>query len=44
MAALEFDQFGINMSGNLNWDIIFVSAFVSVSENFLKSVMRLLGD
>ena len=44
MAASEFDQFRMDMSGNLNWDVIFISVSVSVNENFLKGVRRLLSD
>ena len=44
IAISEFDWFRIDISGNLNWDVIFVNAFVSVNENFLKSVKRLLGN
>ena len=44
MAASEFDWFGINMSGNLDWDIILTNAFVNVNKNFSKSVRRLLSN
>ena len=42
VAVSEFDWFGINVSGNLDWDVIFISASVNVGENFLKGVRRLL--
>ena len=44
MAVSEFDWFRMDMSGNLNWDVIFVNASVNVNENFLKGVIRLLGN
>ena len=44
IAISEFNWFGINISGNLNWDVIFAGVFVNVSENFLKGVRRLLGN
>ena len=31
------------MSGNFDWDIIFINVFVNVNKKFLKSVKRLLG-
>ena len=43
MAASEFDWSGIDMSGNFDWDTIFVGVSVNVGENFLKGVRRLLG-
>ena len=42
IAALKFNWFKINVSGNLDWDVIFVNVFVSVNENFSKGVRRLL--
>ena len=44
ITVLKFDWFGINMSGNLNWDIIFVNVSVNINKKFLKSVRRLLGN
>ena len=44
IAVSEFDWFRIDISGNFNWDVIFTSASVNVSENFLKGVRRLLGS
>ena len=44
VTASEFDQFRINVSGNLNQDVIFINASVNVGENFLKGVKRLLGN
>ena len=44
IAVSEFNWFKINMSGNLNWDVIFVNISVSVNENSLESVRRLLGN
>ena len=39
----EFDWFRMDISGDFDWDVIFVNVFISVNENFLKSVRRLLG-
>ena len=44
MAASEFNWFKINMSGDFNWDVIFINASVNVSKNFSKGVRRLLGN
>ena len=43
VVVLEFDWFGINVSGDFNWDVIFAGAFVNVNENFSEGVRRLLG-
>ena len=43
VAVLEFDWFRIDVSGDFNWDVIFISAFISVNKNFLKGVRRLLS-
>ena len=44
MAISEFNWFGINMSGNFNWDVIFVNASVNVGKSFLKGVKRLFNS
>ena len=44
VAALKFDWFKINMSGNLNWDVIFINVSVNVNKIFSKSVKCLLSS
>ena len=44
MAASEFDWSEMDMSGNLDWDVIFTGASVNVNKNSLKGVRRLLGN
>ena len=43
VAVSEFDWSGMDVSGDLDWDVILASASVSVSENSSEGVRRLSG-
>ena len=44
MAASEFDWFRMDMSGDFNWDAIFINVSVNVNKKILKGVRRLLSN
>ena len=44
ITTLKFDWSKIDVSGNLNWDAIFINVSVNVSKKFLEGVRRLLGS
>ena len=41
--STEIDWLTLKTSDNLDWNTILINAFVGISENFLKSVKRLLS-
>ena len=42
--STEINWSALGTSDNFNWDVIFTSAFINVSENSLKGVRHLSGN
>ena len=39
----DLNWFRMDISGDFNWDTIFINVFIGVNKNFLKGVKRLLS-